>query len=83
MTQAPTDLTAAVEGFLTQHGMEPTRFGRLAVNDPKFVFDLREGREPRRATRDRVVAFMHGYSPEPTEATGKGNSADTGSECAA
>ena len=36
----------------------PTRFGRLAVNDPRLVGDLRRGRELRAATRSRVEALL-------------------------
>jgi hypothetical protein len=28
------------------------------MGDPNFVFDLRDGREPRRATAMRVIAYM-------------------------
>lgn len=38
--------------------MPPARFGREAVRDPRFVFDLRNGREPRPQTIDRVRAFL-------------------------
>lgn len=48
----------SVEAFLTTHGWSPTRFGRVLAGDPQFVFDLREGREPRSDTRQRIVAGM-------------------------
>lgn len=38
--------------------MTPTRFGREAVRDPRFVFDLRQGREPREPTLRRVRAYL-------------------------
>lgn len=38
--------------------MPATRFGREAVRDPRFVFDLRRGREPRPGTIERVRAFL-------------------------
>ena len=47
-----------VEKFLRRTGMPATRFGRLAVNDPRFVLDLRNGREPRPGTERRVIAFI-------------------------
>lgn len=53
---------ASVEAYLEKHGMTPTRFGREAANDPSFVFQLREGRELRTATRERVVAYMKANS---------------------
>lgn len=38
--------------------MPATKFGREAVRDPRFVGDLRNGREPRRATAARVHAYL-------------------------
>ena len=47
-----------VEAFLKETGIEPTRFGREALKDPRFVFDLREGRSPSGRTMDRVRDWM-------------------------
>ncbi len=47
-----------VEKYLRSSAIAPTRFGRDAVNDPRFVFDLRNGREPRRQTVERVRAYL-------------------------
>ena len=47
-----------VEKFLRNSDMPATRFGREAVKDPRFVFDLRRGREPRPSTIERVRAFL-------------------------
>lgn len=47
-----------IEVFLRSTDVSPTRFGRDAVNDPRFVFDLRRGREPRAHTVARVVDFL-------------------------
>lgn len=47
-----------VEKFLKNSDMPATRFGREAVRDPRFVFDLRRGREPRPSTIQRVRAFL-------------------------
>jgi hypothetical protein len=44
--------------FLRDNDIPPTRFGREAVNDPRFVFDLRNGREPRPSTVAKVRQFM-------------------------
>ena len=35
------DLKERIESFLATSGMSPTVFGRKALNDPNFVFDLR------------------------------------------
>lgn len=47
-----------VERFLRETDMPPTKFGRAAVNDPRFVGDLRNGREPRAQMRTRVLSFI-------------------------
>jgi len=49
---------AEVESFLTRTGVSPTAFGVAAVNDPRFVFDLRGGRECRRSTRNKIREKM-------------------------
>jgi hypothetical protein len=51
-------LLREVEKFLRQSDVPPTRFGREAVGDPRFVFDLRNGRDPRPTTVARVLAFL-------------------------
>lgn len=51
-------LLREVEKFLRVSQTAPTRFGRDAVGDPRFVFDLRRGREPRPDTIARVRAFL-------------------------
>ena len=35
-----------------------TKFGRLAVGDPRFVNDLRNGREPGPRLSARVIDYM-------------------------
>lgn len=47
-----------VEQFIKAKRMPPARFGREAVGDPCFVFDLRDGREPRARTVARVTAWI-------------------------
>lgn len=47
-----------IERHLNQSDTEPTRFGRDAVRDPRFVHDLRRGREPRPANVERVRNFL-------------------------
>ena len=47
-----------VEKFLRQSDVAPTRFGRDVVGDPRFVFDLRTGRDPRPQTVARVLAYL-------------------------
>jgi len=50
-----------IEKFLRQTGMPATKFGRLATHDPRFVLDLRNGREPRERTAQRVEIFMQDW----------------------
>lgn len=50
-----------VEQFIADREMTPTFFGKTFAGDPLFVFQLREGREPRSATRERVLAAMDQY----------------------
>jgi hypothetical protein len=47
-----------VEKYLHAHRISPARFGREAMKDPRFVFDLRAGREPRVKTVHRVRAYL-------------------------
>lgn len=53
-------LLREVEKYLRHGDTTPTRFGREAVGDPRFVFDLRRGRDPRPRTVARVRAFLEG-----------------------
>ena len=47
-----------VEKFLRASRIPATRFGREVLGDPRFVFDLRNGREPRPTTVHRVRAYL-------------------------
>ena len=51
-------LLIIVERHLRRSAVAPSRFGRDVAGDPRFVFDLRRGREPRAATQQRVLAFI-------------------------
>lgn len=54
-------LIRAVEKFMRENGIPPTRFGRESVRDPRLVFDLRNGREPGQRIRRRIEHFMNTY----------------------
>lgn len=56
-------LLRRIERHLDATGMPPTRFGRETVGDPRFVFDLRAGREPRDETTRRVSAWLDRRAP--------------------
>lgn len=47
-----------IEEFLARMQMSPTRFGRTVVRDPRLVFDLRRGRQPRRKVQARVRSYL-------------------------
>jgi hypothetical protein len=47
-----------IERFLRVSDIPPTKFGRLAINDPRLIADLRNGREPRPTTVARIEAFI-------------------------
>lgn len=55
---------AKVESYLEGQKITPTFFGKRFAGDPLFVFQLRNGREPRLSTRRKVLAAME----EATEA---------------
>lgn len=60
-------LLERIEKHLKSRRMPPTRFGRAAVGDPCFVFDMRDGREPRNATVKRVLAYLDRQDAEPPQ----------------
>jgi hypothetical protein len=51
-------LRRRIELYLRRTSTAPTRFGRDALGDPRFVFDLRNGREPREETSARIHAWL-------------------------
>jgi hypothetical protein len=54
----PLSLLMRIEAYLRRTGMRPTEFGRQAVRDGLFVYQLRHGRKPRPRTEARVHAFL-------------------------
>ena len=59
-------LLPLIERHLHNSGTAPTRFGRDAVGDPRFVLDLRIGRKPRAGTTERVAAYIAAREMEVT-----------------
>lgn len=53
-------LLMAVERHLRANAVSASRFGRQVSGDPRLVFDLRRGREPRPAMAARVLAHIAG-----------------------
>ena len=59
-----------IELYLKKTAMPPTRFGRLAVNDPRLVGDLKNGREPGPHLVARIEAFIARGAESQTEKQG-------------
>lgn len=60
-------LLLRIERYIRSRRVPPSRFGRDAMGDPQFVFDLREGRNPNRRTKSKVDAYLdrvEGIPPE-------------------
>jgi 2,4-dienoyl-CoA reductase-like NADH-dependent reductase (Old Yellow Enzyme family) len=53
------ELLGRVERYLKRSGTPPTRFGREAMRDPRFVADLREGRQLQRRTERRLADYLN------------------------
>ncbi len=51
-------LLVKIDRYCRRTGTPPSRFGRLAVRDPRLVHDLRMGRQPGPAITSRVEAFI-------------------------
>lgn len=73
-------LLADIDAFLEAHGMAESTFGREAVNDWKFISDLRGNaeRKPRRIwpeTEAKVRRFMATYRPDTEPRDAKANAA--------
>ena len=47
-----------IDQYLRRTKMPPTKFGRLAVNDPRLVGDLKRGRNPGPKMMARIDAFI-------------------------
>jgi hypothetical protein len=51
-------LARRIELYLRRSGLRPTTFGRLAARDPRLVFDMRRGREPRLSLARRLNGWL-------------------------
>ncbi len=52
------NLLRRIEIHMRRGAISATRMGREAMGDPRFVMDLRNGRELRPATRARFLAWL-------------------------
>ena len=56
---------ADIERFLAEADTDPTNFGKQALGDPSFVFDLRKGRSPSTRTMDKIREWMRNSKAAP------------------
>jgi putative IMPACT (imprinted ancient) family translation regulator len=56
-------LLSEIEKFCATHRLSEWQFGEMALNDRHFIRQLRDDREPRRKTVERVREFMATYRP--------------------
>ncbi len=62
-----------IESFLSEHNMAAATFGKLALNDPALVIDLKNGRDLRQSTVERLRRFMVEYrSPDVSQSIHEG-----------
>ena len=54
-----------IERYMKRTRTSPTTFGRECARDPRLVFDLRRGREPRLNLRRKIHAYLDARE-EPT-----------------
>ena len=52
-------LLQRIERHLRSRRMSPTRFGREAVGDPNLISQLKDGRELRTSTAQRVIDYLN------------------------
>jgi hypothetical protein len=60
-------LIEQIDAFLRATKMSASRLGRDALGDPQFVFQLRDGREPRSRTVDRMLDYLQQNHPRETQ----------------
>lgn len=67
---------------MQRHSITPTTFGLWAMNDSRFVFDVRAGRDCMGSTIRRVLAFMAEYEAKQEAKRLRLAQAEQGSGCA-
>ena len=59
MTDNPhSDLLAEIEAFCASRGMSKAAFGKDAIGDPRFAYDIGNGRECRRQNIRKVRQYL-------------------------
>ena len=59
------DLLSEIEDFCRLRSLSETRFGELVLRDKPFVSQLRQGRDLRASTADKLRQFMREYGAKP------------------
>ena len=57
------DVQQRIDRYLKATAMPPTKFGRLVVNDPRLVGDMRNGRQLGRAITRRIESWIEEHRP--------------------
>lgn len=57
------DIRREIQGYLKATGLPPTKFGRLAVRDPRLVGDMARGRTLGPAITARIRRYMQEHRP--------------------
>jgi len=52
------EMLEAIKAYCARYNLTETRFGKLALKDPSFIAQLKNGRECRQATRDAVYNVL-------------------------
>ena len=55
------DILREIESFCAEHKLTDGQFGLMALNDKNFVPQLRDGRDIRLSTGEKVRAFMEEF----------------------
>lgn len=58
------ELIDEIEAFLKATEMSATAFGQKVLNDPPFVQQLRDGRDPKMSTVKKCRNFIEHYNKE-------------------
>ena len=57
-------LLSDIEKFTRRHNLSEWQFGEMAMNDRHFLRQLRDGRDLRMSTVEKVQRFMTSYRPD-------------------
>lgn len=56
------EILEQIEAYLAATKVSPSTFGRRAAGDPRLVFDLKQGRRPRKGTEERICRYLQDKS---------------------